>query len=736
MQHNDGPFHIKLAAIEAQLKHAASQRPPPPPPSIPAWNGYSLSGGWQSDLLDVHVSTDGDGVGIMTIALNVQPTCDGTIYLQADRVQLDKCMLTFSHDSYRNAQTVRIISPPSLDANDVQVVVKYVGCPGDAQYGREVSIPLNGINNHVGTCTVLGDPHFTTFDRSTYPALTFMGYGPYYYVKSPALTIQAQQEPCSGTASCIIRLGVRLGNAAFLVDSDRSGQNALQWLNRNSGVQSTFSSSDGIDHFHFDLAGGSSMDLDVFPGHGRRNINMYLHLSSHLRDKVHGLCGRWDGNPDNDFTGSAGHVYPAEHLVNIGQTNPYAASSALKTYGESWRIPSSDNYFGCLGQCESIRGPSSLNADYNQCHWPYIPPPPSGPAPPAPPSPPPVAPPPPPPVAPPPPTVTTTTVTPATTILLTCPDGSAMADDGTCPPPTCPDGSITNDDGTCSGTCPDGSAIQMNDDGTCSGTCPDGTAMAYDGTCPTIPKVCPDGSAMADDGTCPTTCPDGSDMADDGTCPPPPAPTCVSDGAYNVSCPPPPAPTGYVLPPPGVKDYKAPQGHFVIQGVDYDHTAPPPPVATTGPSTQPPATAAQIQAAADRCQVMITGDATCASYTNLDSLWRSCRSDISVSNATDPATVYRMYNLAYATACSRALRLQKTHGSKLVALLASSKERALGFGDHDCDQRCAKCTDRGCTVCTDADNYHVNAGRCVPIPADTTPPPPTTTTTHAGGSDS
>ncbi|KAL7746468.1 hypothetical protein RI367_008223 [Sorochytrium milnesiophthora] len=562
MQHNDGPFHIKLAAIEAQMKHAASQRPPPPPPSIPAWNGYSLSGGWQSDLLDVHVSTDGDGVGIMTIALNVQPTCDGTIYLQADRVQLDKCMLTFSHDSYRNAQTVRIISPPSLDANDVQIVVKYVGCPGDAQYGREVSIPLNGINNHVGTCTVLGDPHFTTFDRSTYPALTFMGYGPYYYVKSPALTIQAQQEPCSGTASCIIRLGVRLGNAAFLVDSDRSGQNALQWLNRNSGVQSTFSSSDGIDHFHFDLAGGSSMDLDVFPGHGRRNINMYLHLSSHLRDKVHGLCGRWDGNPDNDFTGSAGHVYPAEHLVNIGQTNPYAASSALKTYGESWRIPSSDNYFGCLGQCESIRGPSSLNADYNQCHWPYIPP-----------------------------------------------------------------------------------------------------------------------------------------------------------------------------PPPGVKDYKAPQGHFVIQGVDYDHTVPPPPVATTGPSTQPPATAAQIQAAADRCQVMITGDATCAPYTNLDSLRRSCRSDISVSNATDPATVYRMYNLAYATACSRALRLQKTHGSKLVALMASSKERALGFGDHDCDSRCAKCTDRGCTVCTDADNYHVNAGRCVPIPADTTPPPPMTTT-HAGGSDS
>ncbi|KAL7749973.1 hypothetical protein RI367_004488 [Sorochytrium milnesiophthora] len=537
-QHNDGPFHIKLAAIEAQMKHAASQQPPPPPPSIPAWNGYSLSGGWQSDLLDVHVSTDGDGVGIMTIALNIQPTCDGTIYLQADRVQLDKCMLTFSHDSYRNAQTIRIISPPSLDANDVQIVVKYVGCPGDAQYGREVSIPLNGINNHVGTCTVLGDPHFTTFDRSTYPALTFMGYGPYYYVKSPALTIQAQQEPCSGTASCIIRLGVRLGNAAFLVDSDRSGQNALQWLNRNSGVQSTFSSSDGIDHFHFDLAGGSSMDLDVFPGHGRRNINMYLHLSSHLRDKVHGLCGRWDGNPDNDFTGSAGHVYPAEHLVNIGQTNPYAASSALKTYGESWRIPSSDNYFGCLGQCESV------------------------------------------------------------------------------------------------------------------------------------------------------------------------------------------------------KDYKAPQGHFVIQGVDYDHTAPPPPVATTGPSTQPPATAAQIQAAADRCQVMITGDTTCAPYTNLDSLWRSCRSDISVSNATDPATVYRMYNLAYATACSRALRLQKTHGSKLVALLASSKERALGFGDHDCDQRCAKCTDRGCTVCADADNYHVNAGRCVPIPADTTPPPPTTTTTHAGGSDS
>ncbi|KAL7750936.1 Mucin-5B [Sorochytrium milnesiophthora] len=558
---------------------------------------------WTGDFLSTTTTgytVQSDGMGSITIALTQPPVCTGFLYLQSDQADLDQCMLTFTRDNYNVPQTVQVVSKQFLDTYNIYVAAKYVGCAGDALYGRESLIHLVGAQTKSATCAVTGDPHYTTFDGNNANVLTIMGSGDFYLVKSDLITVQARQSGCLNQATCIFGLAIRFGDAIWLVDPNRAGesslnhigQNGVQWVQRNEGIQSTILTANGFDSLNFQLSGGSTITLDIHNINGTTNyINFQLSISGHMQHRVLGLCGTFDGNLANDYTGSDGHVYSGDTLraqvaADFYSLAPNFAETPLGLYGNSWRVPESDNLFKCGVNCDSVQ-PSVFNTQLNHCVWPNIPATP--------------------------PVMTTTTTTTTTT--------AATA-----------------------------------------------TTAPYDGT---------------------------DDDTDYGT-----------DNGTDYG-------NHHAQPPfhPVIVD-QTPNGYMIHQGTDHDGAPIIPP-----PTVIPPAISAHaLQAAVDACSTMITGTPACVPYTHLPSLISMCQLDMRASQAADPAAIYKSYNLVYATSCARGLRLQRNNPSRVSAMAANTKMRAMGFGDHDCDSSCAVCSDRGCLQCKDAQNYHVNGGTCVRIP--------------------
>ncbi|KAL7751233.1 hypothetical protein RI367_003439 [Sorochytrium milnesiophthora] len=339
---------------------------------------------WTGNLLNTATSgftLDGDGMGFITIALTRQPVCNGILYLQSDQADLDRCMLMFTQDNYTEPQSVKVASKQFLNSYNISITAKYVGCAGDDQYGREFIIPLVGAQSASAVCTVSGDPHYITFDGTAANVLTYMGIGDFYLVKSDVLTIQARQWQCMGQATCVYSLAMRYGDAVWILNPN-SGvtdvRSNLQWVSRNNGVIATLIKAD-FNSFSFSLAGGTTIRADIHYINANKGsyMDVQVALAGHLKHRVMGLCGTFDGNPANDYMGADGHIYSGDVVRAQVAADGYGVApgfnqSQLGLYGNSWRVPDEDNLFKCGANCVSVQ-PSVFNTRLNHCRYPVIP---------------------------------------------------------------------------------------------------------------------------------------------------------------------------------------------------------------------------------------------------------------------------------------------------------------------------------------------------------------------------
>ncbi|ORZ38997.1 hypothetical protein BCR44DRAFT_1285349 [Catenaria anguillulae PL171] len=91
-------------------------------------------------------------------------------------------------------------------------------------------------------------------------------------------------------------------------------------------------------------------------------------MGTYLRGRTSGLCGTFDGNGANDFTGGNGHVYNAHQLIRESNADPanQAATfrhTGLNAFGESWRVPAADNIFAGVRTANRL----PLDVAVNQC---------------------------------------------------------------------------------------------------------------------------------------------------------------------------------------------------------------------------------------------------------------------------------------------------------------------------------------------------------------------------------
>ncbi|KAI9138915.1 hypothetical protein BKA69DRAFT_1088626 [Paraphysoderma sedebokerense] len=318
------------------------------------------------------------------ISLKAKPNnAKCTLYFEAPNLSFDKCALEYDPNNYNVAQTLKIVPLPYLTtadiAREIPINIK-IWCPGYSFHNRSIGYKVKRSRLSCGTCTVFGDPHYRTFDQVQKEAIHFQGSGVYYLVQSRALTVQAFQTECVPQTTCVQKLAIRYGKTVFVIDGDSPRGSCLNKVTEFDGVTVSSSVKGAIENFAIKLSDGSTITVRIAPSPGDPRKRSFLHttfdLAEHYMGQTNGLCGRYDGNPSNDFTGSDGTVYGQaivfqESKDDLKNIKPTFKSTSLHKWGESWRVPNDDNIFVCGSTCRGVNQ-YPVSGGYSECQIPPL----------------------------------------------------------------------------------------------------------------------------------------------------------------------------------------------------------------------------------------------------------------------------------------------------------------------------------------------------------------------------
>ncbi|KAJ8010539.1 hypothetical protein DPEC_G00076130 [Dallia pectoralis] len=166
-----------------------------------------------------------------------------------------------------------------------------------------------------GTCLATGDPHYVTFDGRCF---SFLGDCEYVLAQDVdgLFSVTAENIPCGSTGvTCTKSVTLSVGNTAIhLLRGKAVTVNGmavtLPRLYSGSGLT--------LERVGMFVSLSSRLGVTLLWDGGMR---VYVRLAAHLRGRVGGLCGNFDGDTENDFTTRQGIV-----------------ESTAELFGNSWKV--------------------------------------------------------------------------------------------------------------------------------------------------------------------------------------------------------------------------------------------------------------------------------------------------------------------------------------------------------------------------------------------------------------
>ncbi|XP_037550324.1 SCO-spondin-like [Nematolebias whitei] len=186
-----------------------------------------------------------------------------------------------------------------------------------------------------GVCVATGDPHYVTYDGRIY---SFLGDCQYVLTRetSGLFSVTAENVPCGSTGvTCTKSVTLSLGKTVIhLLRGKAVTVNGMPITLPKSYSGSGLS----VERVGLFVVLSSRLGITVLWDGGMR---VYLRLEVHLRGRVGGLCGNFDGDTENDFTTRQGIV-----------------ESTPELFGNSWKIsPSCPDV-----ENQDLRDPCVLNS--------------------------------------------------------------------------------------------------------------------------------------------------------------------------------------------------------------------------------------------------------------------------------------------------------------------------------------------------------------------------------------
>ncbi|XP_071400243.1 SCO-spondin-like, partial [Centroberyx affinis] len=186
-----------------------------------------------------------------------------------------------------------------------------------------------------GVCVATGDPHYVTFDGRCY---SFLGDCQYVLARESGglFSVTAENVPCGSTGvTCTKSVTLSLGNTVIhLLRGKAVTVNGMPVTLPKSYSGSGLT----LERVGLFVSLSSQLGVTLLWDGGMR---VYVRLAAHLRGRVGGLCGNFDGDTENDFTTRQGIV-----------------ESTAELFGNSWKVSPS-----CPDVADQdLRDPCTLNA--------------------------------------------------------------------------------------------------------------------------------------------------------------------------------------------------------------------------------------------------------------------------------------------------------------------------------------------------------------------------------------
>lgn len=196
--------------------------------------------------------------------------------------------------------------------------------------------------------TVLGDPHFITFDGSEY---TFNGRGEYYLLSSPdkGLVVQGRTEPVKLENGSLVqatrlssvamrennsdvievRLAVRPNTLEVLRNQQVLSFSEQSWMD----LQGVFVFSSTVENVTVMFSSGAGVEVQVREGTMTTTVLLPLEFTN----QTHGLLGTMNNKPEDDLISSDGQGFDAsqstpQDLFGFGSTWAISNDTSLFTY--------------------------------------------------------------------------------------------------------------------------------------------------------------------------------------------------------------------------------------------------------------------------------------------------------------------------------------------------------------------------------------------------------------------
>ncbi|ORZ36166.1 hypothetical protein BCR44DRAFT_1432921 [Catenaria anguillulae PL171] len=430
------------------------------------------------------------------------------------------------------------------------------------------------------------------------------------------------------------------------------------------------------------------MKVDIYGAGDARYMNVLIDVANHLKGKVNGLCGKFDGIAANDFTSPDGQTtFPANEIIAQSAADMFGQSpnypkTPLFFYGESWRVPETENLFTCRDQCPGLTGMKApLPAPVAECKIPTTvpkcePKQPQLPQDPI--------------EQKPIQTVSSSTSTAASTSSDAKSTTTAASQTSTATSATHTQGQATTTSSTAAAAPTSTTAVAA-------------TTKTADQTSSTAPAVSTSGSSTST--TSNTVNPSSTTTTTTNA---QPQPTQAQPQQPQPGKPHRPIhvkPRKPICPRPIIVIPIPPGYRRQVQLPRYKQQPRPP---VYRPLPQPPQKV--IDDAKRGCARKIVRIDQCT--VDVSRFIRACEADVAAQ--VNPEIVFDMHNDAYTDLCAKQIVDKAREPFPDVAKRAMEALKKHCFGNAPCDNQCLQCSTRGCLECKDRSRFEVQGGRCVP----------------------
>ncbi|KAJ3255009.1 hypothetical protein HK103_006711 [Boothiomyces macroporosus] len=256
-----------------------------------------------------------------------KPTSNVKVYFEAPGLTFSDCFVDISVDTFDQWKQITVAGVSVFEQRNAAGFNITARAFVDQTF-VDHELVCNRIVAPAGTCTSIGDPHFTTLNGLTYSQF---GNGVFHLAQHEHLSIQAAQGFCFGnTVTCNQAIAIRYGSSIIALDTRVAGNifNMAEITKNVDGIAYQNPNTANAAHT-VTLPCGSVIQLIVNNDNkGNKWIDFTLHLAAGY-DSIGGLCNRPSGN--------------AQGLILRDGTS--VAVTAFDQFANSWKVTDDENLF-------------------------------------------------------------------------------------------------------------------------------------------------------------------------------------------------------------------------------------------------------------------------------------------------------------------------------------------------------------------------------------------------------